>query len=406
MRTFVYTARDQELDKIVHATVQAETEKDAAKLLLAQDLTPLNITEKTEGNFLSKLTNRVGSKDKINFTRQLATLVEAGLPISQSLHTITEQTNNPKMKDIVQDITTSVDGGESLGDSFSKHPEIFDKVYLALVKAGEVSGTLDKALKRIADQQEKNEAMMRKIRGAMYYPAIVLVVIVLVIVFMLLTIVPQIESLYSGLGQPLPFATAILVWMANTIVNFWWAILIGVGMFVYFFINWKQTETGIKVLDRIKLSFPLFGKLFKKLYMARFARTAETLLETGVPMIDMLEITSDAVNNYYVAQDIDTSSSRVEGGMALSKSLEDAENFNILIPQMIKIGEKSGQISTMLGKVANVYEDELDEQIKAISTIIEPVLMVIMALMAGFIVMAVLFPIYSLVGTNGTSIAS
>lgn len=406
MRTFTYTARGNSLNKVVHATVQAESERDAAKLLIAQDLSPLMISEKVEGGIMAKIFgHKAKRKDKIAFTRQFATLIEAGLPVTQSLHTIIDQTSNEKMRDIIQDIANAVEGGKSLADAFALHPKMFDKVYLALVRAGEASGTLDKALKRIADQQEKDEAMLRKIRGALIYPAIVLIVIVLVIIFMLLTIVPQIKGLYEGLGQNLPLATQIMVWMADLITRFWWGLLIGLCLLIYFLKNWSKTESGIKTLDTVKLNFPMISKLFQKLYMARFTRTAETLLETGVPMIEMLDITSDAVNNYYIAQEIHKASERIQGGMAFSKSIEDSENFTSLVPQMIAIGEKSGRISQMLGKVANVYEDELEEQIKAISTVIEPILMVVMAAMAMFIVMAVLFPIYSLVGTNGTSIA-
>lgn len=404
MKTFTYTAKDAETNKIVHSTVQADSEREAAKVLIAQDLSPLAITEQSKNNFLQNLTQRITNKDKVVFTRQLATLVEAGLPLAQSLRTIADQTQNKKMQVVVQEIVASVEGGKSLGDAFSRHPQVFDKVYLALVRAGEVSGTLDEALKRIANQQEKDEAIMRRVRGALYYPAIVLFVIVLVLIFMLVTIVPQIEELYAGLNKPLPLLTALLVWTASFIKHFWWAILIVSGIVFYFMGQYFKTDQGIRVADALKLNTPAIGKLFQKLYMARFTRTAETLLVSGVPMIDMLNITSDAVNNVHVAKGIDVAVERVKGGTALSKAIADQDYFPILVPQMIKIGEQSGRISQMLGKVANVYEDELDEQIKALSTIIEPALMVVMAIMAGGIVMSILFPIYSLVSTSGGSL--
>lgn len=406
MKTFVYTARDAETKKIVHATVQADSEREAAKVLIAQDMSPLSITEQSSSSILEKLTQRITTKDKVNFTRQLATLVEAGLPLTQSLRTIADQTKNKKMQVVVQEVIASVEGGKSLGDAFEKHPQVFDKVYLALVRAGELSGTLDEALKRIADQQEKDEAIMRRIRGAMYYPVIVLFVIILVLVFMLVTIVPQIDQLYAGLNKELPILTKLLVGTAEIIKNFWWLIIIVVGALVYFMGQYFKTDSGIRVADALKLNTPLINKLFQKLYMARFTRTAETLLVTGVPMLDMLSITSDAVNNVHIAKGIDAAAERVKGGMALSKAIADQEYFTSLVPQMIKIGEQSGRISQMLGKVANVYEDELDEQIKALSTIIEPVLMVVMALMAGGIVMSILFPIYSLVSTSGGALGA
>lgn len=405
MKTFTYTARDNATGSVVNSIIQADSERSAASILLSQELSPLSITEQNRGSILDKITNRIRGKDKVFFTRQLSTLVEAGLPITQSLHTILDQTKNKRMQEVIQDIITSVEGGKTLHDAVAKHPDVFNNIYIALVRAGETSGTLDRSLKRLADQQEKDEAMMRRIRGAMYYPSIVLLVIVMVLVFMLVTIIPQIEQLYAGLNKPLPLATAALVWMANAVKYYWYLIIAGVFFVVYFFRQYMRTETGIKMSSNLKLNAPVISRLFRKMYMARFTRTADTLLEAGVPMLDMLDVAADAVDNVYIANSINVAAERVKGGMALSKAISDQEYFNELVPQMIKIGEQSGRISQMLGKVASVYEDELDEEIKAISTIIEPALMVFMAIMAGGIVMAVLMPIYSLVGTSGTPIA-
>ena len=405
MKTFTYTARDNATGSVVNSIIQADSERSAASILLSQELSPLSITEQNRGSILDKITNRIRGKDKVFFTRQLSTLVEAGLPITQSLHTILDQTKNKRMQEVIQDIITSVEGGKTLHDAVAKHPDVFNNIYIALVRAGETSGTLDRSLKRLADQQEKDEAMMRRIRGAMYYPSIVLLVIVMVLVFMLVTIIPQIEQLYAGLNKPLPLTTAALVWMANAVKYYWYLIIGGVLFVVYFFRQYMRTETGIKMSSNLKLNAPVISRLFRKMYMARFTRTADTLLEAGVPMLDMLDVAADAVDNVYIANSINVAAERVKGGMALSKAISDQEYFNELVPQMIKIGEQSGRISQMLGKVASVYEDELDEEIKAISTIIEPALMVFMAIMAGGIVMAVLMPIYSLVGTSGTSIA-
>ena len=401
MLRFTYSAKDEQTKKIVKSVVQAESEREAAKVLIAQGLSPLSIQEESGTNLLTRLTQRISTKDKVTFTRSLATLIEAGLPLSQSLHTIIEQTQNPKMRDVVQDIIVSVEGGHSLGDSFAKHPQVFDRVFLALIRAGEISGTLDMALRRIADQQEKDAESVRKIRGAMYYPGIVMLVIIGVIVFMMVTIVPQVAQLYEGLGKDLPFLTQALVTTSSFIINFWYLVLIVLAIAVYFFRQYMQTDSGRRASDRLKLNAPLLKALFRKLYMARFTRTGETLLSTGVPMLDMLSISAEAVNNTFVGQSIHNAEEQVKGGVALSKALKGQDYIMPLIPQMIRIGEQSGQIDQMLGKVAKVYEDELDEQIKAISTIIEPLLMVVMAVFAGGIVVAILFPIYSLVTVTG-----
>lgn len=403
MKKFDYQAKDTSTNKIVKATVQADSESAAARLLIAQGFTPLDIKEANEeGTFLGRLTGRITTKDKIVFTRQLATLIGAGLPLSQSLHTVMEQTENKRLQSVVEDIVAAVEGGKSLSESFSKHPEVFDKVFLALIAAGEASGTLDDSLRRIAAQQEKDAATMSKIKGALTYPFIVLFVIFGVMAFMLFTVVPQVEKLYEDLNKTLPFLTQVMVSAANFLAQFWWLVLILVGIGVYFLIQYLKTESGIKFKDNLKLNVPLFGKMFRKLYMARLARTGQTLLSTGVAMLDMLRITSEAVNNTVIAASIDRAAEKVKGGKALSTALQPEEYILPLVPQMIKIGEQSGKIDDMMGKTAQVYEDELDEEIKAISTAIEPILMVILAVVAGGMVGAILLPIYSLV--NGINV--
>ncbi|MFZ1812599.1 MAG: type II secretion system F family protein [Candidatus Saccharimonadales bacterium] len=401
MLEYSYTARDTSSNKQVHSTVKAESEKAAAKLLMAQGLMPLKITAKDENeNVLKKLTNKVTTKDRIVFTRQLATLINAGLPLTQSLHTVRDQTVNKKLQSIAQDIISSIEGGSSLSSAFAKHPEVFNDVFIALVSAGEASGTLDKALERIADQQEKDAEIMSKVKGAMMYPLIVSFVMVGVIVFMLVTVVPQVGRLYKDLHQELPLLTQIMVTTANFVQNFWYIVLIVVGLAIYFGRNWVKTDGGRETIDLVKLNAPLFGPLFRKLYMARFARTSETLMNTGVPMLETLNITQRAVNNVHVAQSVKRAAEKVKGGKALSLALKGEDYVLPLVPQMISIGEQSGGIDAMLGKAATFYENELDQTIKSISTMIEPILMVLLAGVAGVMIGAVLFPIYALVG-NG-----
>ena len=398
MKKFNYQAKDGATNKMVHSVVQAESENAAAKLLLAQGFTPLSIKEVDENsNFFDRITGRITSKDKIVFTRQLATLIGAGLPLTQSLRTVLEQTENKRLRDVVESIVISVEGGKSLSDAFAKHANVFDKVFLALIAAGEASGTLDDSLKRVAMQQEKDAAMMSKIKGALTYPVIVLFVIFGVMAFMLVMVVPQVEKLYKDMNQNLPMLTQWMVNGANFLINYWWIVIIVVGIGIYFFMQYLKTEGGIKMADAFKLNVPMFGQLFRKLYMARFARTGQTLLSTGVAMLDMLRISSEAVNNVHIEAGITRAANKVKGGKALSVALKPEDYILPLVPQMIKIGEQSGKIDEMMGKAAQVYEDELDEQIKAISTLIEPVLMVVLAVVAGGMVGAILVPIYSLV---------
>ncbi|MDO8336358.1 MAG: type II secretion system F family protein [Candidatus Saccharibacteria bacterium] len=399
MLTFNYEAKDRASGKHVKSTVQADTEAVAYKLLIDQGYTPTKITEQGRGGgLLGSLSNRITTKDRVVFSRQLATLIGAGLPLSQSLHTVVEQTENTKMKSVAQDILVSVEGGKALAEAFSKHPDVFDTVFISLVEAGETSGTLDKALERIAAQQEKDAEMMGKIRGAMVYPAIVLAVIFGVMIFMLFTIVPQVEKLYSDLHQQLPLISQIMVNTASFLIKFWWAAILVIGAAIYFGIRYFKTPDGKRFSDAIKLNAPVIGPLFRKLYMARFTRTGATLLSTGVPMLDALEICAKSVNNSYVADAILRASEKVKNGKGLAESLENEDYILKLAPQMIGIGEKSGRVDEMMSKTASVYESELDATIRAISTIIEPVLMVVLAVVAGGMVAAILLPIYQLVG--------
>ena len=399
MKKFTYEARDKATGNIVKSLVQAESESEAAKALTAQGYMPLSIKEEVEGGWLARFTNRISSKDKIVFSRQLATLIGAGLPLTQSLHTVFEQTANKKMQEIVQEIIADVEGGKTLSSAFGKHPEVFNKIFIALVTAGEASGTLDDALKRIADQQEKDAAMVSKIRGAMVYPGIVLAVMVAVGVFMMVTIVPQVAKLYSDMKKTLPVLTSILIGISNFVINFWWLTLILLALAIFFARQYVRTEAGSRLLDHLKLNMPPFKGMFRRLYMARFTRMGQTLLVTGVPMLDMLAIAAEGVNNAVVAEEITRAAGKVQSGKALSAALQTEDYILPMVPQMIKIGEQSGRIDEMMGKTAQAYEDELDEEIQAISTMIEPIMMVILAIFAGVLIGAVLFPIYSLVGS-------
>lgn len=402
MKKFSYEARDQATNKIVKASIQAESENSAARLLIKQGFVPLSIHEQIgDGGILARITGRITTKDKVVFTRQLATLIGAGLPLSQSLHTVEGQTQNKQLQSVIQDISASVEGGKSLSDSFAKHPKVFNEVFIALIAAGELSGTLDESLGRVANQQEKDAAIVSKIRGALTYPIIVLVVIFGVLAFMLFTVVPQVKKLYLDLDKQLPVLTQIMVSAADFLASFWWIVILVVGVGIYFLVQYLNTEAGIKLKDTFKIKVPIFGAMFRKLYMARFARTGQTLLSSGVSMLDMLKITSRAISNHLVEKSIERATDKVQGGKALSTALEPEDVILPLVPQMIKIGEQSGRIDEMMGKLAQVYEDELDEEIRTISTAIEPILMVILAVVAGGMVGAILLPIYGLVsGVN------
>lgn len=401
MRRYTYRAKDRKTGRVVSGSVQAESERAAGKILIEQGYIPQRVVEEDNTGWLAKLRNKVSSKQRIVFTRQFATLVGAGLPISTSLRMVAEQTEDKATKRLVEDVLVQVEGGKTLHEAFSQHPDVFNRVYLALIAAGEASGTLDVSLKRLAQQQEKDANMIAKIRGAMTYPAIVLLVIIVVVIFMMIAVVPQVENLYRDMGKELPVMTQILVGISNFVVNYWWTVVLVLLFLAWFFAQFRKTDVGKRWLSVLKLNAPLFKGLFLRLYNARFARTAQMLLSAGVPVLEAMQISGEAINNIVMEEQIAQAITMVRSGKPLSTALKGRDYILPLLPQMAATGEQSGKIDEMLGKATQVYEDELDERIAAISTMIEPILMVALALVAAGIIGAVLMPIYSLVSSIG-----
>lgn len=403
MLTFRYTARDPATGQYIKAEVQAENEAAASRLINKEGLVPIDIklADQVSANFISKRLNRIKVKDKVLFSRQLSTLINAGLPLVQSLRSVNQQTTSKPFKVVINKVIADVEAGATLSTAMAKHPEAFNQVYTSLIAAGEASGTLDKALERLSIQQEKDADLIRKVRGAMIYPIIVMAVMVGVVTFMLVTVLPQVEVLYDGLpGASLPLLTRVLLSISNFVTTFWWAVVIAIGLLIFFGTRWARTLGGKQVVDKLKMKAWPVGPLFTKMYMARFARTGATLVASGVPLIQMLDITANSVNNVHVERSIKRAADKVKGGKSLSDALQNDPNFLELVPNMLRIGEQSGSLEQMLGKTADYYEKEVDDQVKSISTIIEPVLMVVLGIVAFIIVAAVLLPIYGLAGQS------
>lgn len=400
MLSFEYTAKSNETGKEVKSIVQAENETAAAKTIQENGLTPLDI-KLVEGNKRKLFGSRVSTKDKVLFSRQLSTLINAGLPLTQSMRSVAEQTQNKAFAVMINQIIADIEAGKAFSVALERHPKAFNNVYTSLVAAGETSGTLGEALERLAIQQEKDAEINSKVKGALVYPAIVLFVIAAVIVFMLTTVLPQVELLYKDLNQELPLVTGIMLSISRFIIGFWWLVILVFVASIFFTRRYIETEEGRRVFDRVKLNVPVFGKLIKKVYMARFCRTGQTLMGAGVPMLEMLRITGHSVNNVTVEAAVQRAAQKVQGGKALSQSLSvEEETFIPLVPQMLKIGEDSGSVDAMMDKAATFYETEIDNEIKTISTTIEPILMVVLAIVAGLMVGAILLPVYGLVGTS------
>ncbi len=397
MLTYTFVARDPASGKRIESEVQAENEKAAAKAIKGQGYSPLEINLANSEKSLTGFRNRIKTKDKVIFSRQLATLINAGLPLAQALRNVEGQTASKPLKLIIEKVLADIEAGSSFHEALARYPGVFNNVYVSLVEAGEASGTLDKALERLANQQEKDAEIISKVRGALIYPLIVIVVMIAVVTFMVVVVLPHVQEVYTTIpGATLPFVTRALLGLSRLISHFWWLIIILLGVAAFFTTRWARSGPGKEIVDKAKMRMWPIGHLFMKMYMARFSRTGQTLVASGVPLLQVMNIVADAVNNVHIADSVHKAAEKVKGGKALSEALEGDPNFLELVPDMIKIGEQSGSLETMLGKTADYYEKEVDNEIAAISTIIEPVLMILLGVMALIIVAAILLPIYGL----------
>ncbi|QQS68978.1 type II secretion system F family protein [Candidatus Saccharibacteria bacterium] len=402
MLTYSYTARNPQTGKQVKATVQADSEAAAAKLISAEGLVPTDVTLESSSPGMNFFKGRIKAKDRVLFSRQLSTLINAGLPLLQALRSVNSQATSKPLKVVLSQVIGDVEGGGTLAAAMGKFPRVFNPVYIALIAAGESSGTLDQALDRLAVQQEKEADLNAKIKGAMIYPLVVVLVMMAVVGFMVVKVLPQVKNIYDGMqNAQLPLITRVLLSISDFTIHFWWVMLLAFGFAIFFTTRWARTGPGKEVIDKLKMSAWPIGSLFMKVYMARFARTGTTLVSTGVPLLQMLSITSKAVNNVHIEKSIMRASEKVKGGKSLADSLENDPHFLPLVPSMMRIGEQSGALEQMMAKVADYYEKEVDTEVETISSIIEPVMMVLLGIVAFIIVAAVLLPIYGLAGKNG-----
>lgn len=401
MQSFVYTAREAKSGQNITAEIDAENEASAAQLLLSRGLTPIEIVPKRANHDFNYFVRRQLGKQRVIFSRQLATLVNAGLPLVQSLRAANEQTNNKAFNQVISKVINDVEAGSSLSQAMDGYPQVFNQVYVSLIAAGEASGTLDVSLERLATQDEKDTEMISRLRGALVYPIIVLLVMVGVVSFMMTAVLPQVEALYAGLPNArLPFVTRLMLGVSHFLLHYWLLILLLIIIVSFLSLRWIKTGPGRLFYDGWKLRAWGAGPLFRKLYMARFTRVSGTLVASGVPLLKVLSTSSKSVGNVHIEAAINRAAEKVEGGKSLSEALSGDKHFLDLVPSMIRTGEQSGTLDQMLAKLADYYEREVDNQIKSISSIVEPVLMIVVGVIALVVVAAVLLPIYSLAGKS------
>jgi len=369
--------------------------KEGGKLLVFAE-------EEKGGGFISMasinaMLSRVNMQEKITFARNLSAMVHAGLTLSRGMNILERQTKNEKFKKILRAIGESIKEGNSLSDSLSKYPNIFSSLFVSMVRAGEESGSLAQSLKIISAQMEKNYLLQKKIKGALVYPAIIMIAMVIVGVLMLIFVVPTLTSTFEELNVELPASTQAIIFVSDTLINHTLGILGGLAIFIMLTMAYFRTPRGKRILDFSFLHIPIIGKLVKKTNSARTARTLSSLLSSGVDIVEALGITKDILQNSYYKAIVTEAQEGIQKGRPLSKAFIGAENlYPILVGEMMEVGEETGQLSNMLLEIADFYEGEVEEATKNMATIIEPFLMIVVGVVVGFFAVAMISPTYSL----------
>jgi type IV pilus assembly protein PilC len=403
MPVYTYKVRDA-TGKMILSTMEADTQKTVRDKLREKNFLIVSITEPKTG--LSQDIKIPGLGDGLPsmksvaiFSRQMATMIDAGLPLVQSLAILARQVDSKPLQKILRDVRIDVEGGLPFSDAISKYPKVFNRLYLNLVRAGEVSGTLDKVLDRIAVFQEKDLALRGKIRGALTYPVIVLVFALGVTYFLLTTIVPQFAGILIQLNAPLPLITQILIAASNFLQN-QTLILVGIIVALVFAYRWYYSrDDGRHVIDRIKLKLPVFGNLISKAALASFSRTLSLLIKSGVNIIESLEITRGAANNAIVEDALINAKNAVIQGEQMSQPLAAATDvFPPMVVSMVAIGEETGGIDAMLDKIADYYDREVDEAVDQLTAAIEPIMIIFLGAIVGLIVAGMFLPMFAIIG--------
>jgi type IV pilus assembly protein PilC len=390
MALYTYRALDKQ-GEIIQDKLEGSGEMAVAHELRQQGLLVIDVKEQSVGQKdILEPFKRIKLADLVVFSRQLATMINSGLPIVRALYVLSEQTQNPKLKD--------VEAGSSLSQVLEKQPEVFSRLYVEMVKAGEIGGILDGVLLRLADQLERDQDLRRKIRSAMTYPIVVLVFAILAASFMLIFIVPVFAGLFQDLGGTLPLPTRITMAISDILTSIFGVfVYAGMALAVVMFLRWKKSENGRKVWGRAVLRISAkIGDVVKKATLARFARTFATLSAAGVPILQAIEITATSSGNWVVEKALLKSKDAIREGIPIYKPLEEEPVFPPMVTRMIAVGEESGDIDGMLTKIAEFYESEVDAAVKALTSIIEPLMVVIVGSIVGAIVISMYLPMFEI----------
>jgi type IV pilus assembly protein PilC len=401
--TFAYRVKTR-AGAIQSGTIEADNREMVVSRLRQQGLIPLEVNAENKGALQKDVSipgfgkRKVKLKDLAVFSRQFATMVNSGLSLLRALNILAEQTESKELSRVIGEVRNDVEAGSSLSVSLAKHPKAFDRLFVAMVRAGETGGVLDTVLLNLAETIEGKVALRQKVRSAMTYPVVVFVMVVLILSAMLVFVVPMFESLYKELGGQLPLPTRVLL-AASGAVSSWFGfvILAALGGAAFGLKRWIATEKGRYQLDALLLKMPIFGPLFHRIALARFARTLAVLMRSGVPILQALEIVSETVGNGVMAKAILDVQARVKEGESIAKPLEGHDVFPPMVVQMMAVGEETGALDTMLNKIAEFYEQEVEASVASLTSLIEPVLIAVMGATVGSMVIALYLPMFNII---------
>ncbi len=406
MNSYTYLARDAK-GKTKHGEIDASDVSLAKFALRKQGLWVININplQKSASSAKQKIKTarkgkgrKVSLKDMVIFSRQFAAMVEAGIAMLRVLTVLVDQTENPRLAGIIAQVKSDVEQGTPLSESLSKFPDVFDRLYVSMVKAGEAGGVLDQVLNRLAIFLEARSKLQHKVQTAMTYPIAVVSIASVVVWFMLTFILPKFSAIFAATGGKLPAFTQALIDISNVVRSPWMLVIIaGVWLIITSFQTYKKTEGGRKTIDTLVLKIPVFGDIIRKVAVARFTRTFGTLIESGVPIITALEVVKESANNALLEEVVTQVQKEAEEGGELSTKLADSDIFPPMVTQMISIGEESGELETMLVKIADFYDTEVDNAVESLTALMEPVFIVVLGGIVGSIVVAMYLPIFDVI---------
>jgi type IV pilus assembly protein PilC len=395
MASYVYVARETASGREVRSSVEAATEQAAIAALLNRNMLVLSIQEKV-GRQGRTSGGRVALADMVIFTRQLATMIDAGLAMVQSLQALAEQTTNKVMRDVIHDVCTRVESGDSFSEALAKHPKAFSRLYICMVAAGEQGGLLAEILARLATYLETTARLRKKIKSAMMYPAVVSVVAVLITTFLLIKVVPVFGEIFASFGAKLPAPTAYLIMLSDIVKHYLIFILLAGGGVVYGWFYFIKTPAGRLFWDSRRIKLPIFGAIAHKICLARFTRTLSSLVRSGVPILEVLQIVSQTVGNVVMEKAIKTAASDIERGESISAALAKHPIFPSMVVRMITAGEQTGKIDNMLERISDFLDEEIETTLSGLTSMIEPILIVFLGVVVGGMVICMFLPLFKL----------